>query len=239
MLKIKTLIKKSLGEKNLGRLDYILRRDLSSQLGGAFNGQEYRKKMFDEIMSKISFKAIVETGTFRGDTTLFLAQRGLPVYTVEADSRNYGYASLRLLSKRNIFIHNGDSREFLLNLSKNTEMVKADTFFYLDAHWEDDLPLRDELGIIFKHWDKAVVMVDDFEVPGTNYGFDDYGEGKVLNMEYLSTLSDLNLSVFFPVVNVEKETGKKRGCVILCANEELINQLKTIRAVFYEECVQL
>ena len=59
-------------------------------------------------------------------------------------------------------------------------------FFYLDAHWNDDLPLADEIDIIFSRCPWAVVMIDDFEVPSDpGYQFDDYGPGKALVLGYI------------------------------------------------------
>jgi hypothetical protein len=53
--------------------------------------------------------------------------------------------------------------------------------FYLDAHWNDDLPLEEELELIFSVHPHAVVMIDDFQVPDDpGYQFDEYGPGKAL-----------------------------------------------------------
>ena len=61
------------------------------------------------------------------------------------------------------------------------------TLFYLDAHWHEYLPLRDELEIALGQFANAVVLIDDFQVPDDpGYGFDDYGPGKTLNLEYLA-----------------------------------------------------
>jgi hypothetical protein len=37
-------------------------------------------------------------------------------------------------------------------------------FVYLDAHWNDDLPLAEELEIVFGACPNAIVMIDDFNV---------------------------------------------------------------------------
>jgi len=96
-------------------------------------------------------------------------------------------------------------------------MSWEDVFFYLDAHREDDLPLREELEIIFTYWQRPIVMIDDFQVPDSDYAFDDYGPGKTLNLDYLQpVIAAYNISVFFPAVDVAEETGVKRGCVVLC-----------------------
>ena len=74
-------------------------------------------------------------------------------------------------------------------LARDSSVPKCDVFFYLDAHWEDDLPLLEEIEVIFSHRDRATIMIDDFCVPGTDYGFDDYGAGKTLNLAYLRAVT--------------------------------------------------
>ena len=90
-------------------------------------------------------------------------------------------------------------------------------FAYLDAHWGPDLPLREELEIIAAHWKRAVVMVDDFEVPGdSGYGFDDYGDGAALTESYLRRAAALgSWTVRYPVAPSTVETGSRRGCCVL------------------------
>ena len=92
--------------------------------------------------------------------------------------------------------------------------------FYLDAHWDVDLPLAEEIDLVFSNWSEAVVLIDDFQVADdTGYGFDDYGFGKALTMAYISTMQDkFELKVFFPTSPSSQETGARRGCVVLVAN---------------------
>ena len=72
----------------------------------------------------------------------------------------------------------GDSPVILDQLTKTGLHPNDLTFFYLDAHWRDALPLREELRIIATQHACAVVMVDDFKVEDdSGYGFDIYGNG--------------------------------------------------------------
>lgn len=224
------LVLRVLGPANVGRLEYWLQPKLKHGLGGAFNGQERRHEIFRELLAALPFEAIVETGTNRGTTAFFFAEKSsLPIYTVEANPRYYAFAALHLSLKRDrVHLRCSDSREFLRELAADPRMSKTNVFFYLDAHWEDDLPLREELTLIFEHWKNAVVMVDDFQVPGTDYGFDDYGPAGVLALEYLEPLSHLRLEVFFPSAPPELETGSKRGCVVLCREKGVIQTLDTL-----------
>ncbi len=107
-------------------------------------------------------------------------------------------------------------------------MPKDKVLFYLDAHWVEDLPLRDELDIIFANWDNTVVMIDDFEVPDSDYGYNDYGPTKTLNLSYLRPLEHLDYSVFYPAADASEETGKRRGCVVLCRGPDVEQSIKTI-----------
>lgn len=223
---------KLLGEKSVGYLDYFLKPDLKESWEGPFNGQHCRQRIFSDLMTRVAFKAIVETGTFRGATTEFLATFGLPVYTVELNARFYAYSALRLFRQRhNIHRYQGDSPTFLRGLANNEQFPKSKVFFYLDAHWGEDLPLRKEIEVIFTNWSGSVVMVDDFQVPGTDYGYDDYGAGKMLNMSYLEPIQHLHLHAFFPAAEAKQETGAKRGCVVICRDEALKNALSEIETL--------
>src|SRR6185503_7616085 len=121
------------------------------------------------------FDAIIETGTFRGSTTLFLAHNsgGAPVFTSEVNTRVFETARRRLRAFQNLHMYNLDSRQVL----KTADLARyRRPFFYLDAHWLADLPLSEEINVICQKWVDYVVMVDDFQVPDDpGYGYDDYG----------------------------------------------------------------
>jgi hypothetical protein len=60
------------------------------------------------------------------------------------------------------------------------------------------LPLVDEIALAFRHWPEAVVMIDDFAVPGDpGYGFDVYGAGQALRLDYLAANGVLSPGVWF------------------------------------------
>jgi hypothetical protein len=199
-----------------GRLDWHLFPDLAQRFGGPFNGQSGRTEVFHQILRAIPFEAIVETGTYVGTTTLYLQRSSmLPVYTVEAVPRFYYYSQQRFKSQPAIHSFLGDSRAFLTNLSESPSVPRDRVFFYLDAHWHEDLPLARELEIIAEHWTDPVIMIDDFQVPDdAGYSFDDYGVGNRLSMEYLPKVIASEFRLFWPVIRGEQETGLCRGCVV-------------------------
>jgi hypothetical protein len=88
-------------------------------------------------------------------------------------------------------------------------------FFYLDAHRGPNLPLAQELDIIFARCPAAIVMIDDFQVPGdTGYG---HGvRGKALTLDYIApAVQAYGLAAFYPATPAVEESGWRRGCVIL------------------------
>ena len=201
-------------------LDYYFDRSLGKEFGGPFNGQIKRQEIFKGLVSAFPFTAIVETGTFRGVTTAFMATESeLPVFTVEYEPRFFHYATLGLKQLKNVKVFSGDSRKFIDELSHDRTVPKEGVFFYLDAHWNADLPLFDELEAIGRTWTNSVVMIDDFEVPDdAGYAFDDYGDGKKLSLEYISKLAS-GWSVYFPLAKSKDDTGLRRGCVVLMSKE--------------------
>ena len=116
----------------LGVLDYLMHPE---RRGGPFNGQQVRMALFESILAKSSPAIIVETGTYLGSTTEYLAATQLPVYSVEYDRRAYGFAKARLWTRRSVHLKRGDSRaalqEWLDGPIHNHR--SGPVLFYLDA----------------------------------------------------------------------------------------------------------
>ncbi|MEM9827146.1 MAG: hypothetical protein AAF958_11185 [Planctomycetota bacterium] len=220
------------GEANAGQIEYFIRPEHGKKWGGAFNGQSFRRQIFQELVASFSFDAIIETGTYRGVTTKYMAETRLPLHTVEANMRYLSYARMNIRGvDEKVRTYHSDSRSFLRRLGIQGTVGGTRPFVYLDAHWHDDLPLREELEIVQEYWPDAVVMIDDFAVPDTGYGYDDYGCGKTLNLEYLAPLAPTSLQAFFPAVSEAGETGCRRGSVVLAGGEsaEQLRQIESLR----------
>jgi hypothetical protein len=146
-----------------------------------------------------------------------MAQTGLPVFTIEAHPRNYGFARARFWRRRNIMLLHRDSRTALRTLFDGPlqPLSSCTLFFYLDAHWIEDLPLAEEIDIAFSRCPSAVVMVDDFQVPADpGYGYDDYGPGKALVSGYIRLAVLVHqLQAFYPSTPSAAEGGARRGCI--------------------------
>jgi len=229
LVTIKNVARRLLGEKTWGTLQYYRRPEQGDGWGGPFNGQPNRVRIFRSIVAAVHPAAIVETGTYLGTTTEFMARTGVPVYTVESQPRNYGFARARLRRTSNISIRFGDSRAALRSFFGGPLASKVDKtiFAYLDAHWYHDLPLAEEIDIIFSFCRGAVVMIDDFQVPGDpGYAYDDFGEGKALTPAYIEAAVDKHgLRAFYPSQPSFEEGGPRRGCVVLVKDMTPANAL--------------
>ena len=215
----------------IGTIDY-LRRPSKRVAWGPFNGQPVRSALFRDIVANTQPRAIVETGTYLGNTTERLAETELPVYTIEANSYNFGFARARFRQKSNVTLLRGDSREILRGLLDGglRALCSSPIFFYLDAHWNEDLPLAEELEIVFRRCPAAVVMIDDFQVPfDPGYGYDDYGPRKALVFCYiLPIVCNHRLGSFYPSTLSADEGGTRRGCIVLAKDSVLISTLSSL-----------
>jgi hypothetical protein len=211
----------------------LLRRWSDAESVG-LNGQGHRKQIFRELVKTCAFDAIIETGTFKGDSAAYMAQTAkLPVYTSEVNARFSFLARVRLRSVPNVKFFVGDSRKFLQHLPAVLRGRAKRLFFYLDAHWYADLPLEGELDIIANNWRGFVIMIDDFQVPGDDgYGYDSYGDNQALTFERFSKVFVKHALVpFCPDLPSVEETGFKRGCVVLTREKEMVEKLAQISSL--------
>ncbi len=194
--------------------------ELQDSWGGPFNGQIARRDLVQKIIQAWDPAAVVETGTFRGSTTEWLAEiTSIPIYTCEKNIRFFLQSRQRLAKWPSVHIALQDSRDFIRQIA-GTDVAQKKVLFYLDAHWEQDLPLREEISIIFQSFKLPCVIVDDFKIPfDSGYSFDDYGPGKVLSLEILEGLLSPEIQIAFPSTPSESDTGARRGAIILMRKE--------------------
>src|SRR6266849_1141292 len=120
------------------------------------NGQTSRLEATRQIIHALKITNIIETGTYRGTTAEWFSQFGLPVETVECHPRFAKFSQMRLSKFPNVTLVVDSSISFLKKrISDNICRKDARQLFYLDSHWENYLPLRDELQLIFNHYSNA------------------------------------------------------------------------------------
>ena len=199
-------------------------------LTGPFNGQRMRVAAVRAMFARVPFSAVIETGTFRALTTVFLRElTEAPIATIEVNRGYFEYSRRRLRDKSAVYQFLGHSPAVLAQLAADAAWTAGPTFFYLDAHWHDDLPLVDELRQIKPAWRDFVALVDDFRVdddPG--YAYDDYGPGKSLQLGLLAHPFLADLRVYWPAAPATSESGLRQGYVALATAGAMADALASV-----------
>ena len=100
---LKRVARRLLGDRVVGMMDYYRHPEWRVSWGGALNGQSHRQRMVEAFIRDLPLHAIVETGTYRGTTTAYLAAvSALPIYTVEVDRRKQGFSFAMLRQCNNV-----------------------------------------------------------------------------------------------------------------------------------------
>jgi predicted O-methyltransferase YrrM len=198
----------------------------------AFNGQTQRRKLVERLFQSCHFELFIETGTFIGLTSSYVARKFpvINIITCELNPWNYRIAHNNLSHLPNIEIKLDNSVQTIANYISGRDCKKI-TFFYLDAHWGIDNPLKKELDLIFTHFDKYVILIDDFEVKGQpDYGWDkgftSEDDNRFENIR--SLVQKFDAAVFFPSVLPRLEAGARRGSIILCS-QNLTHELNNMK----------
>ncbi|MEE9354940.1 MAG: hypothetical protein V3U75_05060 [Methylococcaceae bacterium] len=202
--------------------------------GGPMNGQRIRQQIFRHLDREAIFDAFVETGAYLGTTTEMLARHGRPVFSCELKRNYFCFALSRLTPCKNVVLAPVDSRSFLSKFAAIYDRVYKRPFFYLDAHWNDDLPLADEIEIICSSFREFVIMVDGFRVPTSDYGYDRYSEENTLELSYLErNVENLDkFAVCFPSWDSETETGCRRGTLVMMPAQFYEAHFKSYRDLY-------
>lgn len=178
----------------------------------AFNGDGIEGLLIKTVVTSLKVDLIVETGTYLGSTAYFLSKNfpNIRIITIECN-KTYWRKARKVLSRcGNVKQYLGTSVKILPKLDwQDVE----NPLFYLDAHWGGIFPLGEELRFIANHIGRAIIVIDDFQVPGkagyafaVNYGRESsfspksYGKSPeelpgVLNIAYIADFIDLANSI--------------------------------------------
>jgi len=155
---------------------------------------------FRRIIDITNPTSLVETGTYLGWTTEFFALEfpNIPIYTCETNKLYFKKAKKRLSNYKNVFVYNLSSPIFLKDLVNNN-LLGDRPLFFLDAHWENECPLKKELKII-SNLNKTILVIHDFKVPNKQYfQFDSYNKQDLdINLLRVNLSEKNKYSIFFP-----------------------------------------
>lgn len=124
-------------------------------------------KLVHALQSALPVHIFVETGTFKGDTSLLASSYFKQVFTIEASDALFIAARERLQHLSNIELVHGSSPNILRNLSITLSDQSA--IYWLDAHWcgsvtageNHECPILDELEAIGNLNSQSVILIDD------------------------------------------------------------------------------
>jgi hypothetical protein len=160
-------------------------------MNNSFNSDPVVQKEIERLKEIFNIKCAIETGTYNGETTKFLAQKFEEVYSVEITDHYFNESSNNCSNFNNVKIYKDSSEKFLSKILPTLENKFDNFLFYLDAHWENYWPLKDELKEISLHIkNRAIIVIDDFFVPQRNFQYDSYQNIKC-DFDYIK--DELNL----------------------------------------------
>lgn len=136
-----------------------------------------------------------ETGMCLASSTLFLCEHFDAVVTCEVNPAFGNIGMDRLGDRKHVSVFMQESTKMLqpntfLVASKTGRPVSDKTLCFLDAHWGPNCPLLDELTLIGKSGVKPCIIIHDFVVPGTDFGFDSMPDGRPFNLELIMPCLD-------------------------------------------------
>ncbi len=178
-----------------------------------FNGQARRIKSIFALAEAFAPTHVVETGTYMGSSTPYLASFASgPTYTIEIEEQYAARARKRFELNHaplSIELVLGDSaqriREVLARIPAHDSRVLA----YLDAHWLDQIPTTEELEALDAWGGCWLAIIDDFKVEGdSGYGFDLYGD-VVIGPAIVPDITAVQ--IWIPAELASRETGARRG----------------------------
>lgn len=127
------------------------------------------RETLKKIQDKKQYKFFIETGTFKGDTTVEASKLFNHVISIELKDSLFYDAQSRFRNVKNIQLFKGESSSVLRDV---LDKIHADAVFFLDAHWAGDLstrtrkdtPLIDELSVIKEKriGYKDLIIIDDY-----------------------------------------------------------------------------
>ncbi|MBI3861040.1 MAG: hypothetical protein HY290_04010 [Planctomycetia bacterium] len=117
----------------------------------------------------LGIEMFVETGTFRGESAAWAAERFREVVTIERKPELYSQARESTVHS-NIVFHCGHSPDILPGIA----ILPNPKLYWLDAHWcglhgdaagvDDQCPIGDELAALRGGSENDVIMIDDFHM---------------------------------------------------------------------------
>jgi hypothetical protein len=136
------------------------------------------------------------------------------VHTIELNNEYFVTAVATLHKRTNVTCHKGNSPEVLGRILPS---IQQPILAFLDAHWNDYFPLRDEILTFAKYSIHPVFVIHDCLVPGRlDLGYDTY-HGNPISYNYIQQLLEnvYGKTDKYHVCYNDHATGAKRGIMYI------------------------
>lgn len=184
-----------------------------------FEADIHLRRKVKSLIDKYDVRWAIESGSYRGATSLALSRWVKSVSTIEINQENYNFSkNLFEQDGANIDIHLGSSEKLIgeIIFDAHIRSEGKPILFYLDAHWQEYNPLLDELEVIANSKLKPILIIHDFKVPGhPELGFDSYG-GQDYEWEWIKESVEKIYGVDGYNIEYNSEAaGARRGVIFL------------------------
>lgn len=158
------------------------------------------------------------------------------VYSIDIDTEKQGILKRLFLSNPNINVICDSSEKFLKKAIDNGLISDMDScFFFLDAHWDEYWPLRDEIREILR-LKRSVIAIDDFVVPFRPLHLFGVYNNKACGWYYIRDLfRGYKTAIYYP----KRSNLDYRGIVIIFVGYEegrlkFMHNLPCFRPIFFK-----
>lgn len=190
-----------------------------------FNEDGYMELEFLRLKKKYNIKHVVETGTYHGMTTVWLAKTFKHVYTTEVNANFYTIAQNRFEEskvKDKIQSYHGDSITVLPSIISTLKSQEENALFFLDAHWYTNPLLGELLAIASEGYKPTIICIHDMMNPNDpSMGYDVYpDQGIIYNYEWVQKhIEAIYGANGFTYYYNQKADGARRGALFIINNE--------------------
>lgn len=152
----------------------------------AFGGDVFLQEALEHLLASVPVRHVVETGTCFGDTSRYFATAhpDLRITTIESHREFFQASRGILLEFPNVDQIGMDGATAMRHLLLQSRL-EGTPLFFLDLHRGNPLPVREEIGLIGRYLESAILVIRDFRVPGQDhFRYAEY-DGEEIGLEVL------------------------------------------------------
>lgn len=186
-----------------------------------------------ELIVRFNINRFIETGIWKSETMLLVEgwfkelKMDYRMFEIDNNIEYCEKASKMVEDNPNVLVLKGSSDKAIRQLMWRWILPWDRVLIFLDAHWEEYWPLRDELKQLLDLKNKPIILIDDYKTPGRTYGYDTY-HWNDCGTEYIKDLIQDRVE---KVYIFDKPNVDNRSCGILFidrAEEEIDKKLEGI-----------